>query len=208
MLLQPLVSWCIKMSASKTILRVESPQTQTVAAVKALLAWKGRASDPLPEFVEMGAGESRLVLVLSNKRDAYYCVTAKDCSCPARNWHPNQPCKHQRKYFPEQSHNPARQTIAATLEQADKNLSRMPYQYQRMVQAAREAAAAEDSDSIMPRKPFRPFLEDDGRPTGTAKASSSPSSIPLVDTLGDPTARDLAYHSIKADREMWPMVEA
>ena len=89
------------MAASKTILRVESPQTQTVPAVKALLAWKGRASDPLPEYVEMGQEDSRLVLVLSNKRDCYYVATARDCSCPARGWHPNQPCKHQRKYFPE-----------------------------------------------------------------------------------------------------------
>jgi len=67
-----------------------------------------------------------------------------------------------------------------------------------MVRAAREAAA-EDSDSIMPRKPFRPFLEDDGKPTGSAK---EPSSIPLVDTLGEPTPGELAYHSIQADREM------
>ena len=193
------------MSASKTILRVESPQTQTVAAVKALLTWKGRASDPLPEFVEMGAGESRLVLVLSNKKDAYYTTTARDCSCPARSWHPNGPCKHMRKYFAEQSHNPARQTMAETLEQADKNLHKMPYRYRQMVKAAREAAESSPSD-IIPHKPFKPFLEDDGKPTGTAKEPSP--SIPLIDTLGDPTARDLAYHSIKADREMWPMVEA
>jgi len=37
-----------------------------------------------------------------------------------------------------------------------------------------------------------------------AKAAS-----PLyVNCLPDPTNRDIAYHSIKADREMWPMVEA
>lgn len=87
------------MSEIKTILNIEKPQTQTVEAVCALLAWKGRSSNPLPEFVEMGSGESRLVLVLSNKRDAYYTTTARECSCPARSWHPNQPCKHQRKYF-------------------------------------------------------------------------------------------------------------
>ena len=87
---------------TKTILRVEKPVTQTLEAVKALLSWKGRASDPLPSFVELGKEESRLVLVLSNKKDAYYTVTARDCSCPARNWHPNQLCKHQRRYFAEQ----------------------------------------------------------------------------------------------------------
>ena len=135
-----------------------------------------------------------------------------------------------RKYFAEQSHNPARQTMAETLEQADKNLSRMPYQYRRMVEASREAAAV-DSDSIMPRAPFKPFLEDelrpaairaakassgdllaemhsarwdaedDCKPTGTAKEPSSPLSV--ID-CHDTTALDVAYHSIKADREMWP----
>lgn len=187
------------MSVSKTILRVESPQTQSVAAVKALLAWKGRASDPLPEFVEMGAGESRLVLVLSNKRDAYYTVTAKDCSCPARSWHPNGPCKHMRKYFAEQSHNPARQTMAETLEQAEANLPKMPYRYRQMVKAAREAAESEPSDSIMPHKPFKPFIEDEER--SPAKAPS----IPMIDTLGEPTPGELAYQSIQADRILWPL---
>jgi hypothetical protein len=86
---------------SKTILNMESPVTQSLAAIKALLQWKGRASDPLPQFVELGKEESRLVLVLSNKKDCFYTVTSKTCSCPARGWHPNQPCKHQRKYFHE-----------------------------------------------------------------------------------------------------------
>jgi len=54
-------------------------------------------------------------------------------------------------------------------------------------------------DSIMPRKPFKPFLEDELRP---AKVSAP--SFEMVDCLPDPTARDLAYHSIKTDREMWP----
>ena len=89
------------MSGGKTILNVESPKTQAIDSVKALLSWKGRAADPLPAFVEMSEGDNRLVLVLSNKKDCFYVVTARDCSCPARGWHPNQPCKHQRKYFPE-----------------------------------------------------------------------------------------------------------
>jgi hypothetical protein len=87
--------------AGRKILSVEKPITQTVEAVKALLLWRGRAADPLPEFVEMGEEDSRLVLVLSNKKDAYYTTTARDCSCPAHNWHPGQRCKHQRKRFPE-----------------------------------------------------------------------------------------------------------
>ncbi len=95
--------------------------------------------------------------------------------------------------------------MADTLEQADKNLFRMPARYRRMVEAAREAAA-EDSDSIMPRKPFRPFIEDDGKPTGTA-AKAAP-SFELVDCLPDANNREIAYQEMKIDREMWPMVEA
>jgi len=78
----------------------ESPKTQSSEAIKGLLAWKKISCDPLPEFVEVGDGDSRLVLVLSNKKDAYYTVTANGCSCPAATYH-HGPCKHQRKYFPQ-----------------------------------------------------------------------------------------------------------
>jgi len=56
--------------------------------------------DPLPSVVEFAkeGEESRLVLVLSNKKNAYYTVTAKACSCPAATYHQG-PCKHQRKHF-------------------------------------------------------------------------------------------------------------
>jgi len=189
--------------AENTIISIEKPQTQTVEAVKALLSWRGRAADPLPSFIEMGEGEGKVVLVLSNKKDSYYTVTARDCSCPAAIYNHGKACKHQRKYFPEAA-TITKQSMAATLEQAEANLSKMPYQYQRMVKAAREAAEAEPSD-IIPHKPFKPFIEDEERPF--AKAAASP-SFEMVDCLPDPTARDVAYHSIKADREMWPMVEA
>jgi len=144
----------------RILVSAEKPQTQCVDAIKALLSWRGRASDPLPSFIEMGEGESRLVLVLSNKKDCFYVTTAKDCSCPAHNWHPGQRCKHQRKYFAEQTIH--KQSIEETLREADKNLSRMPYQYQRMVRAAREAAESAPSD-IIPHKPFKPFIEDEPR---------------------------------------------
>ncbi|HRW31514.1 hypothetical protein [Methanothrix sp.] len=87
----------------KTLLASGSPITQRIDAVKALLAWKKISSDPLPEFVEMGAGDSRLVLVLSKKKDAYYTVTAAGCSCPAATYHPGTRCKHSRKYFPQEA---------------------------------------------------------------------------------------------------------
>ena len=80
----------------------ESPKTQSVAAVKALLAWKQVSCDPLPEFVEMGKEDSRLMLVLSNKKDCYYVTTSRTCSCPASVYHPGVACKHQKKHFPEQ----------------------------------------------------------------------------------------------------------
>jgi len=180
--------------AENTIISIEKPQTQTVEAVKALLSWRGRAADPPPSFIEMGEGEGKVVLVLSNKKDSYYTVTARDCSCPAAIYNHGKACKHQRKYFPEAA-TITKQSMAATLEQADKNLHKMPYQYQRMVKAAREAAEAEPSD--IPHKPFKPFLEDEVRP---AKVSS-----PLyVDCLEEPTARDVAYWSIQEDKALWP----
>ena len=109
-----------------------------------------------------------MVLVLSNKKDCYYVTTARECSCPARSWHPNQACKHQRRYFPEQP-TIHKQSMAETLEQAERNLPRMPYQYQRMVRAAREEAEADGLLELDPdRKPFRPFIEDDGKPTRAA----------------------------------------
>jgi len=150
-------------ATTKTIINIEKPITQSVEAVKALLSWRGRAADPLPSFIEMGKEDSRLVLVLSNKRDAYYVTTARDCSCPAANWHPNQRCKHQRAHFPEQ----------ATTKPA--NTGRWPGGMNGPV----------DPDEIKAEKVSAPSFE-------------------MVDCLPDPTARDLAYHSIKSDREMWP----
>jgi hypothetical protein len=61
--------------------------------------------------------------------------------------------------------------MADTLEQAERNLPRMPYQYQRMVRAAREAAEAEPLELGRDHKPFRPFIEDDGKPTRAAEVA-------------------------------------
>ena len=92
--------------SARTIINQERPQTQTVDAIKALLSWRGRASDPLPSFVELGKEESRLVLVLSNKKDCFYVTTARACSCPAAIYN-HGPCKHQRKHFAELIAKPA-----------------------------------------------------------------------------------------------------
>jgi hypothetical protein len=75
------------------------PLTQSFDAVKQLLAFYNHGQEPeeMPAFYRL-SGE--MVLVLSNKKDSYYVVTAKTCSCPAATYRPGQ-CKHQRKYFPE-----------------------------------------------------------------------------------------------------------
>ena len=59
--------------------------------------------------------------------------------------------------------------VAETLEQAEANLSKMPYRYRQMVKAAREVAESESQLELDPeRKSFRPFIEDDGKPTARA----------------------------------------
>jgi len=83
---------------SKSILNMENPKTQSVDAVKSLLAFVGRESNPLPSDVSLDNG--RVVLVLSNKRDVYYTCTARGCSCPSAAYRPGQRCKHMRKFFP------------------------------------------------------------------------------------------------------------
>jgi len=79
-----------------------SVKTQSIDSVKSLLTWKGRAVDPLPATVEFTheGEESRLVLVLSNKKDSYYATTATKCSCPSQTYR-GGPCKHMRKHFPQ-----------------------------------------------------------------------------------------------------------
>ena len=152
--------------SERTILNMERPITQCIDAIKALLSWRGRAVDPLPSFVEMGKGESRLVLVLSNKKDAYYTVTAKDCSCPFHNWHPNQRCKHQRAYFP--------------LEQTSKPAA---------IKQPNHGAWHGHNGPIAPEE--------------TRAAKVAP--LLYVDTTPESTPGELAYWSIQADREMWPV---
>ena len=86
----------------KTLLASGSPITQRIDAVKSLLVWKKVSCDPLPQEVSLDSG--RLVLVLSKKKDCYYVTTAHACSCPAATYH-HGPCKHQKKYFPQEEEN-------------------------------------------------------------------------------------------------------
>ena len=116
----------------RALLDSRSPITQSIEAVKSLLAYVGRASDPLPTSLELP--DKRCILVLSNKKDVYY----NGCSCPSAAYRPGKPCKHQRKYFPE----PTKagmgytrpMTMAETLEDHERRLPNLPKSYQRMVE--------------------------------------------------------------------------
>ncbi|MFZ3147770.1 MAG: hypothetical protein WA137_01870 [Methanothrix sp.] len=181
-----------------------SPITQSIDAVKSLLAYVGRGSDPMPTFLEMP--NRRCILVLSNKKDAYYTVTPMACSCPSATYRSGKPCKHQRKYFAEVaregSDNPRRQNMAEVLEEHDRNLSRMPKSYQRMVKAAREEAG-EDHDSIRPEGKWPGGFNGPVDPEMT-KAESPKSSIlreMLIDCGHDTTVRDAAYWQKKQGLE-------
>jgi hypothetical protein len=125
--------------------------TQNVKSVVELLNFFGKNSDPLPEAVLLDS----VMLVLSNKKDAYYVTTAKSCSCPSSSYRPCQRCKHQLKHFSEKDIK--RQSITDVVEEHDRNLPRMPASYRRIVKAAREEAEADLE--LKPKGSFKPFLE-------------------------------------------------
>jgi hypothetical protein len=79
---------------------VAFPVTQTREAVTQLIAYfnHGQQPEEMPSFYRLS---SDMVLVQSNKGDAYYVTTAKSCSCPSATYNPGKPCKHSRKYFPQ-----------------------------------------------------------------------------------------------------------
>jgi hypothetical protein len=79
--------------AGKILTQIESPKTQSVDAVRLLLAYVGRASDPMPVYVELKGG---VRLTKSSKGDAYYTTTPTDCSCKSRTYNPGTPCKHMK----------------------------------------------------------------------------------------------------------------
>jgi len=76
-----------------TLVQIEKPTTQTVDSVKSLLAYVGRASDPMPIFVELKGG---VRLTRSKKGDCYYTTTPTECSCKARTFNPGTSCKHMK----------------------------------------------------------------------------------------------------------------
>lgn len=178
-----------------------SPITQSIEAVKSLLAYVGRASDPLPTFLELP--DKRCILVLSNKKDVYYTVTPESCSCPSATYRPGKPCKHQRKYFPMPTTGGKYQirpmTMAETLEEHDRNLPNLPKSYQRMVRAAREEAQA-DLESI---KAGGKWPGGYNGPVDPDTIETKPSIIHemLIDCGHDTTLRDVAYWEKKQVQE-------
>jgi len=77
---------------------IASPVTQSREAVRQLIKFYNHDQEPveMPDFFRL-SGE--MVLVRSNKGDAYYVTTPKSCSCPSATYNPGKPCKHSRKYF-------------------------------------------------------------------------------------------------------------
>jgi|SRR5271157_2885000 len=142
------------MSERNLLEDLNGPETQSIEAVKALIAFYNHGEEPLemPAFYRL-SGE--MVLVLSNKKDTYYVVTANACSCPSGAYR-GGPCKHQRMYFAESK--PHGQTLAETLEEHDRNLSKMPKSYQRMVRMAREEA---EPLELIHKGGFRPTMPEE-----------------------------------------------
>jgi hypothetical protein len=84
---------------------VASPVTQSREAVEQLIAYfnHGQQPEEMPSFYRL---DGELVLVRSNKGDAYYVTTPKSCSCPASVYNPGKPCKHMTAYFKATSAEP------------------------------------------------------------------------------------------------------
>jgi hypothetical protein len=162
-----------------------SPVTQSREAVKSLITYHNHGQEPqkMPDFYRL-SGE--MVLVLNNKKDAYYVTTPKSCSCPSATYRPGSPCKHQRKYFPQPKKSQAEieaesDAILAAHHTGAKRLARPP------------------DESLIPRGGFKPFDTLPGEEK-EAKASSTLSAIDCLDT----TPQDVAYWSIQEDKTMWP----
>jgi hypothetical protein len=105
---------------------MESPKTQAVEGVKALITYHnhGQAPSEMPAFYRLTA---EMVLVQNAKKDSYYVTTATGCSCPARTYNPGKPCKHSRRYFPQPKTAQAREAEVETelvKERGAKRLAR------------------------------------------------------------------------------------
>ena len=82
--------------SGRILVQIQTPVTQKTEAVEALAAYLNKTIEA--GVLDLGA----VKLIKSNKGDAFYTVTANACSCPAATYHTGQPCKHQRKHFPQE----------------------------------------------------------------------------------------------------------
>lgn len=197
---------------SKTLLDSGSPITQSIDAVKALLSFAGRASDPLPTFVELpGRG---VVLVLSSKKDAYYTTTAQACSCPSGIYRPRQTCKHRRTYF---SQDPKAAKIAEAKAKTEESRQQArDYQARQralIAKAKSNPGFVEESTAKRLAKPPKDSIRPEGKWPGghngpvdaeMTKAESPKSSIlreMLIDCGYDTTLKDVTYWQKKQGQE-------
>lgn len=173
--------------SERTLFEGVALTTQEPEAVNALAAYLGKeiSSDGVLDLGDVK-------LVKSNRGDVFYSTSAKGCSCPSFTYR-GGPCKHQRRCFAESKPHKG-QSMAETLRQADANLSKMPYQYRRMVQAAREEAESEPS--LISRGGFRPVMPED------EPKSSSPIAEMLIDAYAPTTLPgEIEYWNQKAKME-------
>lgn len=182
--------WCTKMSG-RTLIQVEKPTTQTIAAVKSLLAYVGRASDPLPIFVEL---KGSVRLTRSKRGDCYYTTTPADCSCKARSFNPGTPCKHMKALQ-------AGNSVEASRAQARAYQARQRELREQAKSSSSPAEAAQPARRLARPEAFRPV---DTLPS-EEKAAKASSSFCMVDTTPDATPREIAYQEMKMVRDMWPV---
>ena len=136
---------------SVNLLEGLNPVTQTIDSVKALAKFLG-LSEGLPETIALAGGAR---LTLSSKKDCYYFTNARGCSCKAGQY--GRMCRHRKALEGSKPHG---QTLAKALEEADRNLYRMPASYQRMVRMARKEAEAEPLEQLY-KGGFKPVVPEE-----------------------------------------------
>ena len=144
---------------SGNLLEGLSTVTQSVEAGKALARFLGMKEE-LPETIALANGAR---LTLSSKKDCYYYVSEKGCTCKAGQY--GRTCRHRRDLCEaaREAQNvmkPRGQSLAQTLEEHDRNLHKMPASYRRMVRMAREEAEAEPMELIH-KSGFKPCLPEE-----------------------------------------------
>jgi hypothetical protein len=136
---------------SENLLEGISPVTQTIESGKALAKFL-RLSEDLPEIIALANGAW---LNLSSKKDCYYYTSDKGCSCKVGTY--GRICRHRKDL---EGSKPRGQSLAQTLEEHDRNLSKMPKSYERMVRMARVDAEAEPLELIH-KGGFKPVIPEE-----------------------------------------------